>query len=240
MRSDRRTRLASALAALALSLPVSSSCATVSAETSVASSDVHHDAVGPDDPVHAARAPARLPAPESSHEAQTYLSGALAALRANQPQHAALFLDAILGSDHLSDRGRANIYWLAADAHRMAGHDDGYVDALGGFLVAADLLPVDEELRRREVEARARLLARKVRRDPLLGKSPHAAIRVEDARDPSGVAAELGCVEQAVSTHGLTDAEDHQERRLEERRLLCEGEGRPVVLWFDVTPTPNH
>jgi hypothetical protein len=175
-------------------------------------------------------APARLPPPESTQEAQSYLSGALAALRADQPQHAALFLDAILGSDHLSDRGRANIYWLAADAHRSAGHDEAYVNALGGFLVAADLLPLDEDLRRREVEARAALLARKLKRDPQLGKSPEDAIRVEDAREAAGVAAELGCVEDAVATHG------ESERRLEERRLKCHGREDHVVLWFDVTP----
>lgn len=184
-------------------------------------------------------APARLPAPESTHQAQTYLSGALAALRANQPQHAALFLDAILGSDHLSDRGRANIYWLAADAHHLAEHDGEYIDALGGFLVAADLLPIDEDLRVRQVEARATLLARKVKRDPLLGKSPRAAIRVEDPRDAAGVAVVLGCVEQAVSTHGIRGEEQSEERRLEERRLLCEGDRESVVLWFDVTRAPR-
>jgi hypothetical protein len=179
--------------------------------------------------MRAPAAPDRLPAPQSTQEAQTYLSGALAAMRANQPQHAALFLDAILDSDHLSDRGRANIYWLAADAHRLAGHEAAYIDALGGFLVAADLLPIDSEMRRREVEARAALVARKVKRDPFLGKTPRDAIRVEDARDPAGIAAELGCVEDAVSTHGEPD------RRLEERRLICRGRG-DVVLWFDVTP----
>lgn len=187
-------------------------------------------ASGPDQapPGSPARSPARLPPPEDARDAQTYLSGALAALRANQPAHAALFLDAILKSDHLSDRGRANVYWLAADAHRQAGHDSAHADALGGFLVAAEVLPDDEDLRRREVEARAALVARRLKLDPSLGKSPLDAIRVEDARDVTGVAAELGCVEDGGATHGKED------RLLEERRLICREAGR-VVLWFDVT-----
>ena len=179
-------------------------------------------------------APARLPAPETGGEAQAYLSGSLSAMHAGKPAHAAMFLDAILRSDHLTDRGRANVYWLASEAHRLAKHDDALLDALGGFLVASAVLPSDDELRVREVEARATLLARKVKDRALFGKSPGAAIPVEDARDPSGIVAELGCVEDKVAT---MPASQLDERRLEQRRMICSESGDSLVLWFDVTHT---
>lgn len=172
--------------------------------------------------------PARLPAPETTIEAQAYLSGAIAALRASQPKHATVFIDAILRSDHLTDRGRANVYWLGAEAHRLARNDQGLVDALGGFLVAAAVLDPDDDMRVREVEARATLVARRLQSDPTsrLGKTPDEAIPVEDARDPSGIVAELGCVEDSKT--------QHQETALEERHVTCRS-GRPLVLWFDLT-----
>ncbi len=177
-----------------------------------------------------ARLPAHLPAPRTSGEAQAYLAGSLAAMRAGKPEHAALFLDAMLHSDHLTDRGRANVYWFAAEAHRQAGQEDALVDALGGFLVAVEVVPADDEMLRRAVDARAMLLARKLKTHPLLGKSPGAAIPVEDARDPSGLVAELGCVEDAVSTVPGAGG-----RRLEERRVICNDTGESLVLFFDVT-----
>jgi hypothetical protein len=148
-------------------------------------------------------------------------------MRAGKPADAAVFLDAILRSDHLTERGRANVYWLDAEAHRLAGDDDAHVDALGGFLVAAEVLPPDDDMKKREVDARSALIARKVKARALFGKTPDAAIPVEDARDPSGVVAELGCVEGGVSVASSG------ERRVEERRLVCRD--RPVVLFFDVT-----
>ncbi len=172
---------------------------------------------------------ARLPAPETSIEAQAYLTGAIAALRASQPKHASVFIDAILRSDHLTDRGRANVYWLGAEAHRLAGNERGLVDSLGGFLVAAAVLPPDDDMRVREVEARATLVARRLQADPTLGKTPDEAIPVEDARDAPGIVAELGCVEDSKLAH---DA-------LEERRVICRS-GAPLVLWFDLTHTRSH
>jgi hypothetical protein len=170
--------------------------------------------------------PARLPAPDTSIEAQAYLTGAIAALRASQPKHASVFIDAILRSDHLTDRGRANVYWLGAEAHRLAGNERGLVDSLGGFLVAAAVLPHDDDMRVREVEARAALVARRLQADPTLGKSPDEAIPVEDARDAPGIVAELGCVEDSKRAH----------EALEERRVICRS-GAPLVLWFDLTHT---
>ena len=188
--------------------------------------------------------PVIIPPPEDTTEAQAYLSGALASMRSGQPRQAAAFLDAILKSDHLSDRGRANVYWLAADAHHLAGNDERYVDCLAGFLVAAEVLPQDGDMRKREVDARAALVARKLKTSPVLGKSPSEAIHVEDARDPSTIVAELVCgrtgryVEDIVAKHGAADGDTS--RQLEERRLRCSEGGSQLVLWFDVTHTRDE
>ena len=180
-----------------------------------------------------------LPAPETPAEAQIFWSAAVAALRAGDNEHAALFLDAILGSDHLTDRGRANLYWLLVDAHRgrLAARratqiDAALVDALGGFLVAADVIEPDPDLAARQVEARAILTATRLRVDPVLGQSPEAPIIVEDSRDPAGLIAELRCGpraeryhERAVSSVG----------GLESRELVCAGDGTLRTLWFDLS-----
>jgi hypothetical protein len=178
--------------------------------------------------------PARLPAPDTTADAQSYLTGAIAALRASQPTHATVFIDAILRSDHLTERGRANVYWLAAEAHRLAGNDAGLVEALGGFLVAAAVLDADDDMRMREVEARAAIVARKVKVDPTLGKTPNEAIPVEDVRDPSGIVAELGCGARGDSRYIEAKVASHGDE-LEERRLICTGTGEQLVLWFDLT-----
>lgn len=184
-------------------------------------------------------APEPLPPPRTAAEAQLFLSASVAALRAGQGAHAAMFLDAILRSHHLTDRGRANLYWLLADAHRArlaaqgATHADRpLIDALGGFLVAADVLEPDPELSARQVEARAVLVATRLRTDPLLGVSPESPIAVEDAREPAGVVAEMRCgprgeryYERAVSNEG----------DLESRQLVCAGDGTLRTLWFDVS-----
>lgn len=190
-------------------------------------------------PAEVARASEPLPPPRTPAEAQFFLSASIAALRAGQGGHAALFLDAILRSDHLTDRGRANLYWLLADAHRVRLSSEGattadtaLIDALGGFLIAADVIEPDAELSERQVEARAILVATRLRSDPLLGMSPDAPILVEDARDPASVVAELRCgprleryYERAVSSVGA----------LESRQLVCAGDGTLRTLWFDVS-----
>ena len=189
--------------------------------------------------------PAPLPPPRTPAEAQMFLSASIAALRAGQGAHAALFLDAILRSDHLTDRGRANLYWLLADAHRarlaelppQAGEaraDRPLVDALGGFLIASEVIEPDAELGQRQVEARAILVAARIQSDPLLGLSPESPISVEDARDPAGVVADLRCgpreeryYERAVSNVG----------GLESRQLVCASDGTLRTLWFDLSGT---
>ena len=103
--------------------------------------------------------PVRLPTPDTAVEAQFYMKGAIAALRAGEPEHSAMFLEAILRSDHLTDRGRANVYWLLAEARRIGARDPELVDALGGFLIAASVVPEDLDIQGRTEEAQAHLLA---------------------------------------------------------------------------------
>lgn len=180
-----------------------------------------------------------LPPPRTPAEAQIFLSASIAALRAGEGAHAALFLNAILRSDHLTDRGRANLYWLLVDAHRArlarqgaTQADQPLVDALGGFLVAADVLDPDPDLAPRQSEARAVLTASRLRLYPDLGQSPDEPITVEDTGDPAGVIAELRCGPRA---------ERYYERQvssvggLESRELVCAGDGTLRTLWFDVS-----
>lgn len=180
-----------------------------------------------------------LPPPSTPAEAQIFLSAGVAALRAGDYEHAALFLDAILGSDHLTDRGRANLYWLLVDAHRGrlttrgATHADGaLVDALGGFLVAADVLEPDPDLAERQVEARAILTATRLRVDPGLGQSPDEPITVEDTREPASVVAALRCGPRAERYHERTVS---SVGGLESRELVCAGDGTLRTLWFDLS-----
>lgn len=84
--------------------------------------------------------PLHLPAPVGAEQASLYLETAIGALRENEPDVAVRLLKALARSDHLTDRGRANVYWLLAEAERQEGNSQGMVDALGGFLVAATVI----------------------------------------------------------------------------------------------------
>src|SRR5262245_42323712 len=83
----------------------------------------------------------KLPPPPTPGAAQAMLSASVDALRAGAPDTAAAFLDAIIRSDHLTDRGRTNVYWLLAQASRAAGQEERMIDAFGGFLVASQIVP---------------------------------------------------------------------------------------------------
>ena len=147
----RRVAWRAGTASLALVAAVGlSACASLAAaaEPPRARSAAPQAAVGP-----AARAadaaasqPAlpRLPAPRTLAQAEALIEATLAAMEAHQPRHALVFLDALRRSDRLTDRGRANLYWMTAEAARAAGDAVTERDALGGFLVAAQLLPDDD------------------------------------------------------------------------------------------------
>jgi hypothetical protein len=139
---------------------------------------------------------------------------------------------AMLRSDFLTDHGRANLYWLLADAS-VGFDDDLQSDALGGYLVAATLLPPDPDVATRVRKARGALLALKVQRQAL-GLTPAQAIRVPSHTDADLVVAALSCgndggryVERRLPGTFRGDA-------LEPRRLLCSENGDELTLWFRV------
>lgn len=139
---------------------------------------------------------------------------------------------AMLRSDFLTDHGRANLYWLLAEAS-VGVDDDRRRDALGGYLVAASLIPPDPDVVTRMRKARGALLAMKVQQQAL-GLTPAHAIRVPSHTDADLVVAALSCGH---------DGGRYVERRLpgtfrgealEPRRLLCSENGDELTLWFRV------
>ncbi len=173
-----------------------------------------------------------LPRPQNPAEAGLLVGEAMAALQRGERRAAIPRLQALLRSDFLSERGRANLYWLLADA--ADGVDEGLRrDALGGYLVAASVLPADPDVRDRIGRARAQLLAEHVS-SAALGRSPDRAIDVDDAREVDGVVAALQCgrrggryVDRGGRIAGVDDG-------LAVRRLLCTETGDELVLWFRV------
>jgi hypothetical protein len=180
----------------------------------------------------------RLPAPENAVEAQMLLAAAVAALEEDEPRKAARLLDALARSDNLTERGRANVYWLMAEATGQAGDDAALIDALGGFLVAAQVTEGDAIMDDRRAQARAALISAKMRMTPALGTSPALAIPVEDAMVATTVVQRLGCGPRRDMPYvQQRTAETTQAARvLEEHTLTCTDDGRTVTLWFDVTP----
>lgn len=145
-------------------------------------------------------------------------------------------LVALRGTDFLTDRGQANLYWLIAEA--ALGVDEAVrLDALGGFVVASGLLPDEPDQRERRRHARAALLAHQVRHKAL-GRSADDAIVVLSTREADVVVASLGC--------GTGGDGRYVERRLpgvlrddelpRARRLLCTENGDELTLWFRLEP----
>lgn len=181
----------------------------------------------------------RLAAPEDAEGARSMLEGALIALDEGRGARASSYLSAILRSDQLTDKGRANVYWLSAEAFRLLGDEPKEAEALQAFLVAQDVVQderrPDRDLAKRAVQARAWLLAKKVQDDPRLGKSPADAITVEDEREASAVVANLGCGPSGdgryVEVQSKAGASDD---RLLHRRAACDHGGAVLELWFAV------
>ena len=180
------------------------------------------------------------------------LGRAIAHLQQEDGWQAAVLLSAILGSDHLTERGRSSMYWLAAEAWDLAREPERRRDALGGFLVSVELLPEDDELHARANEVRAAFLAEKVRRHPLLGKTPETPIVIDDSHDVDAVVARLGCGRngQAAWVAGQAPDSPGSERglgvergpnegaesglELEARTLTCSENGAQLTLWFEL------
>lgn len=161
------------------------------------------------------------------------VGAAMSALQRGDRRAAVPRLQALLHSEFLSERGRANLYWLLAEA-ALGLDDELRRDALGGYLVATSFLPPDDDVRDRRGQARAALLAADVG-NAARGRSPDSAIDVVDDREADGVVAALPCgrrgagryVERATAPPAPKDG-------LAMRRLLCTETGDELVLWFRV------
>ena len=174
--------------------------------------------------------------PQSPQEAGAMLALASTYLDQERRAEALPLLVALRGTDFLTERGQANLYWLIAEA--AVGIDVPLrLDALGGFLLASSLLPDDPDQRERGRHARAALLAQKVRHHAL-GRSADDAIVVLSTREADVVVAALGC--------GTGGDGHYVERRLpvtlrddelpRARRLLCTENGHELTLWFRLEP----
>lgn len=141
---------------------------------------------------------------------------------------------ALLRTDFLSDNGRANLYWLMAEASRDLDAET-HIDALGAFLVAAAGLPKDPALVSRLTQARAALLVAKIQARAL-GRVPAEPIVVPHHADAARVIAALPCgrsggryVERRLPGAFRTET-------VEALTLLCSETGEALTLWFRFEP----
>ncbi len=175
--------------------------------------------------------------PNSGPQAAWYLQQAVAALREDQPKHAAVLLSAIARSDYLSEHGRANVYWMLSQAQRELGDDVALVDSLGGFLVAATTLQPLDDVLLRVPQARADRIAAQLRVTPEYGASAARAIRASTSDDPALLADALSCGPRGdmpyVDAHTMTHRA--APRTFERHTLRCTQDGHTLTLWFDVT-----
>lgn len=175
-----------------------------------------------------------VPRPRSPGEASALLGQAMVLLKRDAPAEALPRLQAVLHSDFLTDRGRADLYWLVAEAARDLD-DAVYADALAGYLVAASLVPDDVELTRRTRDAQTALTLRRVQRFDV-GATRQRAIVVDNEYQARRVLEALPC--------GADGGGHYVERRLPPslqqddpltaRRVLCTENGDERVLWFRI------
>lgn len=175
--------------------------------------------------------------PESRLEARGMLERAFEASADGHHNVAVQLYGAVLATDYLTDKGRANLYWMRAESFGEMRQEDGRRDALAGFLVASDLPPADEDLTARRLLARSALTAMRVEEDPGFGRSPETPISVEDLREPASIISSLSCGESrdAHYVDVAIRSVRREQSRLVHRRAECERDGAVLDLWFDVT-----
>ena len=184
-----------------------------------------------------ARTLPRIYRPQDQRTARHLLERAFSSASEDDPELAAALFHAVLASDFLTDKGRANIYWVTAGIHRRLDDKKGEADALGSFLVASEMLTSDDELETRQLVARSVLAALRVARHPFLGRSPQAAIVVEDTREPASIMASLPCGSEGYGRYidVAIESIENQGGRLLHRRAECHESGAVLDLWFDLT-----
>jgi len=180
--------------------------------------------------------PATVAKPQTPAEAASLVAEAVDLLQRHEPGALPRF-EALLRCDFLTERGRANLYWLAAEAAR--GVDDArHRDHLAGYLVAVSVVPADFKSQEKTRKARALLLVDKVQSSQL-GDSPSRAIVVGDSGEADLVVSQLGCGARGespyIERHGLvTTGSTRQQDAPSPRRLLCTENGDELVLWFQI------
>lgn len=222
-------RASSFFAAAIVAAAAVSGCATAPAtpdRTAVRSLPADFDAAGPVADVVAK--------PQTPSEAGLLIAEAVDLLQRHEGAPALRRFEALLRCDFLTERGRANLYWLAAEAARDVD-DAKRADALAGYLVAASVVPADPEIKDKIGRARAMLLADKVQGGGA-GRSPDRAIVVDNAGEADSLVAQLGCGARGrspyIERHGLVTT--HADDQPAPRRLLCTENGDELVLWFRI------
>lgn len=180
-----------------------------------------------------------LPARPLGHSAaREMIEDAFTASAAHDTLRALQLFGAVLSSDTLTDRGRANLYWVVARLHRDQGNAEGEAEALAAFLVASEFVPPDERIVSQQLVARALRAALRVENEPHFGRTPDTPIRVEDTREPASILASLPCGQSGEGRY-LDIAIDAfaplEGERLIRRRAACDESGDVLDLWFDVT-----
>lgn len=230
-RSRRGRPALSALALGGLALALGLGCATPTSTVREAAVEVS---------VEVPKVPT-FPRPANRVAARHMLEGAFDAVGQEDHPLAAGLFRAVLATDFLTDKGRTNIYWMAAESARRIHDTRGRSDALGGFLIASELIEEDDDLVLRRLIARSVLAALRVTQDPGFGRSPELAISVEDAREPASIMASLSCGPGGegryvdVAIRSVERPPEDSERRVVRRTAQCQQTGRTLDLFFDVT-----
>lgn len=175
--------------------------------------------------------------PESRLEARGMLERAFEASAEGEHRIAVALYGAVLGTDYLTDKGRANLYWMRAESFTEISDEAGRRDSLLGFLIASDLAPSDDDIKARRLLARSVVTAMRVEEDPRFGRSPEDPISVEDLQEPASIISTLSCgPERDAHYVDVAIRSVHRdESRLVHRRAECAGDGAVLDLWFDVT-----
>lgn len=176
--------------------------------------------------------------PRDHREARDLIELAFQKTGSGDEAGAAMIFQAVLASDLLTDRGRANLYWVLAGLHRELQEPEKEAEALGAFLVASEVLEVDPQTQARQLVARSVRAALRVKEQAAFGRSPNSAIQVEDTREPSSILASLNCGSDGNGRYldvSIDSYEPIDGNRLQHRKATCDENGDVLELWFDLS-----
>lgn len=176
--------------------------------------------------------------PRDHREARDLIEVAFQKTGVGEDAEAAAIFRAVLASDLLTDRGRANLYWVLAGLYRDLQEAENEAEALGAFLVSSELLDNDAQTHARQLVARSVRAALRVKEQSAFGRSPNAAIQVEDTREPSSILASLGCGPDGNGRYldvSIDSYEPIDGNRLQHRKATCDEDGDVLELWFDMS-----